>query len=773
MGIATGLNEDPGFAGKATYTLRFGVQKSEVNLSKEFQLHGATLGAAASRGNTSLAVSHAHNHHTFFVTDTNQLIDLPLSDKLIDTSKGIYSAETEGQPELNVSKDVGPYVLINDRTRINVVSSRLAVGINGTLGSTLSGTASVKLLDLFETVDAGEVVPGTTGRAPRPNIAFTQIPVRYPNWTAINATYGVCQPQVIRTCNGQETPVSPLFFTPAKMQFRISKVQPLVKKIYDAAWALTETAPFPPEKKLHKSVMMERDAGLDGCGFTIAAAVNDTPPALNSDVAESLMSAALSNELQDHHILMLEALSVPSVAATAMYGGEIATALSAVAAYAMPYRVDGTPMSTPEGLKMFQSEAWPTGANDDTLRRLGDCEDQANFANHIIVQASTLMDAGADMRMYPNLRAVANSLGAHYVHGTTVIAANAGHADAADESATAIAGHAIVTLIPKTSFAVAMQKGSKAKIAGAFVVDPQFESAVTSARWESLYPKSLLEKMPEAEQRHFASYETARQLSNSTMTTGLQPLAIEGTTFASSKLFEHDDIAREARQEAFADTKKSLGPISPNILRMFKTLDVGESGEHAFYNSVIEQSFSTKHKMFTSGPLRSMNAACCHVRYVHVSPAGDVTSAGASPKDLATGNYAIVPLWTIDVADGALLDEALDESMSNTLPPRGRPISVDSEIFEANIAMLQSIDAFFHEDGKQNVKSDHHQALVSFASLVGNKNAIADIAALLKTDPNIRGEVFGLDKVINGLAVDPTGREMGRYIVLELELPRK
>ena len=439
----------------------------------------------------------------------------------------------------------------------------------------------------------------------------------------------------------------------------------------------------------------------------------------------------------------------------------------------MPYRVDGTPADTPEGLKMFQSESWPCQGSVDFGRLADDCDGQANLANQFIEQAKGLKASGVDMRCFPNLRAVANSIGAHYVHGMAVIAANAGHADAADPTKTTIAGHAITTLLPKTTFAVAMQRGARAKIAGQPVVDPQFEKAVTNARWEALYPQALLDEMPADERRMLETHDVARQMHTATIATGPQPLAIEGTTFASSQLYEHDDQRRAERMGAFLEAKQSLESVSPNILRVFKTLDVCETGEHAFYNSVVESSFSPKHELFTSGPLRSMGAACCHVRHVQVAPNGTVTGAGASPKDLATGNFALVPLWTTNAEQGALIDEAHAESLSNTLPMRGAPIAAGTETFNKNMATLRSIDAFFHEPGKPECDTVPHQAIVSFASLVGNPNALSDFAAVLKANPNVRGEIYGLDSPIAGMAVGTNGEELGRYIVLEMELPCK
>jgi hypothetical protein len=756
----------------AHYLLRVSVQKSEVDLAAQFLAKGGTLGGAAARGNTSLALSHADSHETFLLTETNQTIDLPLSDKLLRTSRAQYFAEVPA--DRRISDSVGPHVLLSDRTRLNVVSARTGAAINGTLVSTLAGTASVPLLSLFSTVDASEVAEGATGKAPRPNVAFTQIPIRYPNWESINATLGVCMPQVIRVAaDGSEVPVSALFFTPTQKAARVAKVQPLIKSIYDSAWKMTEVAKFAPEPNLHKSVMAERNAGFDASGYALAASVNDTPPALKPEVAEAVLGAAFAQELPDQHAQMLDELSVPSLRATTRYAKGISTALSAVAAYAMPYRVDGTPADTPEGLKMFQSESWPCQGSVDFGRLADDCDGQANLANQFIEQAKSLKAGGTDMTAFPNLRAVANSIGAHYMHGMSVIAANAGHADAADATKTTIAGHAITTLLPKTAFAVAMQRGARAKIEGKQVVDPQFEKAVTNARWEALYPQALLDEIPADERRLLETHDVARQMYTATVATGPQPLAIEGTTFALSQLYEHDDQKRAERIGAFATAKASLETISPNILRVFKTLDACETGEHAFYHSVVESSFSPKHELFTSGPLRSMGAACCHVRHVKVSPAGDVTEAGASPKDLATGNFALVPLWTAGFEEGTLIDEAHAESLSNTLPMRGAPITVGTEIFRKNMQTLRSIDAFFHEPGKEECPTVQHQAIVSFASLVGNPNALADFAAVIKSNRNVWGEIYGLDTVVHGLAVNDKGEELGRYIVIEMELPHK
>lgn len=753
---------------RATYALRVSASKSESDLAQAFLTKGGTLGAAAARGPTRFSITQAETHDSFLLTEASKTIDLPLPDALLRSSKALYAQETGGA--LQTLAHVGPHVLLSDRARLNVLSLRTGAAINGTLVSTLAGTASVPLASLFATQAPESAVAGATGKAARPVVPFTQVPLRYPNWNEINATLGLCYPQLVRTNeDGTETEVSAVFFTPSKTAARIAQVQPALKSLYDRAWEMTKLAKFAPEPNLTKSVAFTRDKGMDASGFTLAASANDTPPPMPPDGMEALLGAALAQELQGDHGKVLDALRTPSITATKYYTVEIATALSAVAAWAKPYRVDGTPTLTPAGLQMQQAESWPM---DASFLDADDCDGGAGLANQILQLSTSLNASGQDMDRFPNLRALANSIGAHYVHGMTVLAANAGHAAAADETAVKVAGHAIITLTPKDSFAMALQRGARAKLGGKFVVDPAFESAVTNARWDALYPKELVERMPEHERPLVESYEAARKFACNNVATKLQPYAIEPTTFASATLYKHDEHDRAERQQAFLAGKQSLEAISPNQLRMYSSLDVGATGEHAFYSHFVEKSYSVRDALFTSGPLRSMGAACCHVRHVQVSPANEVVGAGTTPKQLATGDFALVPLWTADANTGALLDEAHDEALTNAMPMRGQPDVFDDGVFKANLETLRGIQAFLQEEGKAELEgSVLHQGVVAFASLVGNAHALKDFERTLRANPNVTGEVFGLDEVVQGVAVNAAGEQLGRYVVLELELP--
>ena len=753
---------------RAKYSLRIDISKSEEDLAQTFLAKGGTLGAAAARGPTQFAISEAETHESYLLTETNKVIDLPLPDALLRSSKALYAKETGGA--LQTLDHVGPHVLLSDRARLNVLSLRSGAAINGARVSTLSGTASLPLASLFGTQAAHSAVEGAVGRAPRPSVPFKQVPIKYPNWESINATLGICNPQVIRTNeDGSESQVSVVFFTPSKKTERMASVQPILKSIYDDSWALTESAKFLPEPNLTKSVGFVRDKGFDASGYTLAASANNTPPAMRPEVTEELLRVAFGQELQGDHAKVLKALRVPSITETNRYAVEIATALSSIAAWAKPYRVDGAAALTPTGLAMQQAESWPF---DASFTAAGDCDDGAGFCNQIIEQCKALNASGVDVDRYPNMRAVANSIGAHYMHGVAVLAANAGHADAADDTKKTIAGHALLLLTPKDSFAIGMARGARAKLDGVPVVGPAFENAVASERWAQLYPKELVARMPESERPLVESYEAARKFASNNVTTKLQPFAVEPTTFASATLYKHDDHERAARQQTFSANKKSLEPLSPNMLRMYSSLDVGESGEHAFYSQFVENSYSLQNGLFTSAPLRSMGAACCHVRHVQVSASNDIVGAGASPKDLATGAFALVPLWTTDTEKGAIIDEAHEESLTNAIPMRGSPDVYDGAVFATNMETLRDIQTFLKREGKAELTaSTLHQGVVSFASLVGNAHALKDFSKTLQANPDITGEVYGIDEVVGGVAVNESGEQLGRYVVLELELP--
>ena len=138
-------------------------------------------------------------------------------------------------------------------------------------------------------------------------------------------------------------------------------------------------------------------------------------------------------------------------------------ALSALAAWAYPYKVDGVQTVTTTGLVMEQSEWWPA----DATRQLGffsdDCDGSAGLSASVLRLAETVARESTDgMARFPAIRAVHHTLGLFYCSGTAILAANASHASEADDESHEIGGHAILIALPKDVVLQALDRGERA-----------------------------------------------------------------------------------------------------------------------------------------------------------------------------------------------------------------------------------------------------------------------------------------------------------------------
>jgi len=765
------------------YVMRFGACKNEADLGGVFLQSGGTLGGAAARDDTDFGLTHAECATVSLLTEKHVGLEVPLSDRLVATSAALFKEET-GADGVQAAPGVGEVLLLSDRTQLLATSSRMGASINGTWVHTAAGQTSAPLSSLFTTTDTSAL----TGDADKENAAigaiaarvaapFSMLSMKYPNWEAVQAVVGTNQPVIVRVDqDGTETPVSVAFFTPTKQAARLAQVEPLLKTIYDKAWALTESVPYASSPTLTKSVM-RKAYGLNGSPYALAAEANDTPNSMTDATLESVLGRAIEVEVQGahRHAQLLEDLRTPSFHSTLVHGKVVATAISAMCAFLVPYRVDGTPVVAPTGLLMRETESWPT----EPLRKIGvsadDCDGSAGVASAAVKRAVLLNDdPSVDMGRFPNLRAVANSIGAHYVYGVAVLGANAGHAAAANEAATAVAGHAIMLAVPKLSIAQALERGGLSTIAGAPVVDPTMRQAVTNARHNALYPPSLVARMPEGERPHFESHAASKASLVSNATTGLQPLAFEGTTYASSVLYTHDAVERAALQEFYLRDKVVAESLSPNVSRTFKALSVGAEGDHAFYKSFVEMGMSLDSPLFADPVLRKLGYATPHLRFTQVALGGPLVASGASPKELATHEYAAIPLWTANAEQGALLDEAHAESVANTMPARNVPLQLAAGTvadLRASLDSLRGLDAFLHDEGKTEARYHETSHVLSFASLMHNPKAVQAFVDLVRGNPNALGEVYGLDEPVTGLATDASGEELGRFVAVELMVP--
>ena len=789
------------------YVLCIAAKRVEANFEGTFLTRGGSLGACAARGELDLSLSHSDTSTHMLLTERlDQTIEIPIPAALVDNDTAL-SARTGFAKGLETNgKSIGPLLFLSDRARLNMTNSRIGASINGSLVTTLAGQASIALKDIFSEPQAlGDVLAvnvdsgakpaseSATGASPVDAMAqiqgdllkqakvlvpmnFESIPLMYSNWDAHQAVVSVHEPRVYRVCEDgtRSGPISIAFVNDKALDTQLAKVEPLLQGVYDSAWETTKKIVFKASPNLTKSVM-NVPAGYNASKYAPAAAVNDAPPGYPDATLDAIVKACLSAECTEVEMTDIRTrLSTPDASAALEFSGVMASAMSAFSAFTMPYRIDGAPTIEPQGLKMIEAESWRAEPVRSMLQA-DDCDGSACSAISVVTRAAAIASDPTLAAEHPHMTALGNSLGAHYVFGTCVLAANAGHADAANEHEQKIAGHAIALAIPKVAFLAALDRGARGNLEGVPVVDPEKRDEASAARFDALYPQDLLLRMNLAEDDAvaFASTESLLASAYGNVANGFQPLSMEGTTLASSCMYTHDLATRKLRSESYARDKIVATALAPNVTRTHKTLDAGEEGSHAFYNSMVEISLSMRHPLFTSKALRSLDLASPHYRFARPREDLPIEVAGASPEDLALGNWSVVPLWRSGAAEAAVIDVAHAEAASNVMPMRGKPLALQPpqmEGLDTSVALLQALEAVLSK--RVNVPDLHgSRHLFSAAALIGNPEAVKAFAKTVVANEGITGEVRGLDEIVPGVATDGDGVDVGRFVVVELRVP--
>jgi len=787
------------------YVLKFDAKRVEANFEGVFFTRGGSLGSCAARSDLDFALTHSEKtEHSLLTERLQEQVELPLSQELITNHQALI-ARTKHAKVLNENgQNIGPSLFVSDRARLNLSASRVGASINGSVVATLSSQASVALKDIFEAPQPIESVSnvhekgvsatgsGVEGMVKIKDLVakkqvlvplnFESIPLSYSNWDAVQAVVTVHEPKIYRVCEdgSRSGPITITFVQDDELDLSLAKSEALLQGIYNASWEMCQNLVFPLSPNLTKSVM-NTPAGYNASSYAPAAAINDTPVAFTDETLDSVLGACLRVEMdEDETSKLCKALATPNPEAALKYSGSMASAMSAFSAFTMPYRIDGAPIILPTGLQMVESESWRAEPVRHALQA-DDCDGSACSAISVVSRAAVVAADSDLSAQFPHLCALGNSLGAHYVFGTCVLAANAGHADAANENAQKVAGHAIALAVPKMHFLSALDRGARNSIKETPVVKTENRDAVKAARFRALFPQELIDRMklPVADAQAFNSHEQLAASEYANAVTGLQPLSMEGTTLASSCLYTHDLAERKERTESFLNDKAIATKLAPNISRTHKTLDSGERGVHAFYNSFVELSVSMKHPLFTDKALREMDCASPHYRFAQVCEAGQaIEVAGTTPKNLATGNFALVPLWQSGISDSIVLDAAHAEAIANKLPMRGEALQLrddQSQSLFASLAVLSALRDEFSKQGERspepvNKMKHNSRHVFSLASLVGNPEAIRAFAKTIVAQADFRGFVHGLDKVVKGIAIDGDGNHAARLVVVDLML---
>ena len=161
-------------------------------------------------------------------------------------------------------------------------------------------------------------------------------------------------------------------------------------------------------------------------GNSYTDVIRDYPlPVRIANAAIAPIWAMVTQSAADSALTSLYAVATPDPDATIEFSGLMASAMSAFSAFSMPYRIDGTPMILPTGLQMVESESWRATPVRHALQA-DDCDGSACSAVSVVTRAAAVAANPALAAQFPYLTALGNSLGAHYVFGTCVLAANAG-----------------------------------------------------------------------------------------------------------------------------------------------------------------------------------------------------------------------------------------------------------------------------------------------------------------------------------------------------------
>ena len=245
--------------------------------------------------------------------------------------------------------------------------------------------------------------------------------------------------------------------------------------------------------------------------------------------------------------------------------------------------------------------------------------------------------------------------------------------------------------------------------------------------------------------------------------------------------YTHDEAARCLRTQSFARDKLVATRLAPNITRTHKTLDSGVKGQHAFYRSYVEISFSMEHPLFTSEALRELSVASPHYRFVKSCSGAAIETSGTSPKEMALHDYGVLPLWEVGTSVAVALSRAHAEAADNTMPMRPGALKLtphNEENLRDSVASLADLGTHLTYDHTKADREDGNtfhctRHMFSFASLINNAAAIQSFVETVKAIPGCSGEISGLDAedVLPGVAVGADGAEAGRMVVLSLYTP--
>jgi hypothetical protein len=720
-----------------TLQVQFYASRHEVDVDGFFLANksSATLGTAVARSKTDLHISGNKSATDAFLTTK----PLEITMKLPDSCKAVAGG-------VEIPADL----------RMNVTTSRIALGIAGDVGTTLSGQASILLSELVEASQNNRSATADCMFASWSNISAY---VQFDNAKFVDSGLGkVLKPEFVELEEDASA--------------ALQNSETILQSIYDKSSQLRSLVVYQPAPPLSKPVM-KTPVGINASTYDLSCNVVDRPPSLSRDAFESLAKACMSMELkmQNEQIAkFVQQTKQPSILAST-WAHHVANAMSTMVCFTIPYRLDGATTVMPSGLSMIQAEFWKAEPQRDVATH-DDCEGSGTEITSLLYAALDVARNDELANKYPFTAAFANAL-CHHVVGLCVLAANAGSADAAGEHGhNNIAGHAIALAVPKASLMKAKVVAMISSGGYGNAVTPEQAELIKSVKMpfcKALYEDEDVSRMPEEEK---AALHDPELLMNEFLKTNshITTLAMEGTSpVQSTKIHEHDVKTRLHKVSVAKNEKELSAKIGPTIARTFSSLHLPPTNngpEHAFYKDFVEFLLPARRSgTFQSAELRNVNQAACH--YVFAS-SQNVLVGGVNMTKMFNDDFSIIPLYKLGVDDGSIIDAANAKALEHTMTRRRDTQTLNEREFNIYNENIKALRALATAKPAANVAGlTEVRQIVTIAAMTQNENSVKHLGKTLSASADVRAVKLTVVPIGSVLA-SPDGDDVGALVELRV-----
>jgi hypothetical protein len=740
----------PKSAEAAAPIVRFHASRIETDVDGTFLSNKAstTIGSAAARAETDLHITGCKRSVGVLLTSNPTTVEMQLD-------------PTESRCFVEITESTGATLYMSNRTRVNITASRVAVAIDGTVVNTMSGQASTAVDSLLGV---------------QMQRCSTVVPVVYANWLEISCVIELSNMTFTHPETGRQYD-SVVLYDDSKHNATCKRAADALEGLYNQSVQVRKAVVFQPAPPLSKSVMRV-PVGIDGSMYDTCSSVVTRPISVERESFESLMASAMRLETnwEEGEFERFKAECKRPGLDASRWSGAVANALSTFVNIVCPYRIDGRVVLTPTGLQMTPAESWKAEASRTAFNTCDDCDGSAAHVTAALTDARKVALDRELSEQLPVTACAANAMSMHFV-GVCVLAANAGHAnDAGKAGASNIAGHAIAMALPRSMVFDSLITGAMSATQARDRKDSEELVDSLRMRWlNAMFTKQEREALSDEDAKLVNDSESFALLHKNAVVGEMEALAIEGTSPVSpSLLYSRSAQDRISRRRVARGDKQIAELLGPSVARAITQLDVGASNVdtgHVFYNSMVEFILSSHEELFTNAALRSGNYATA--QFVLAQP-HDTTVAGASPRDVATGNFALLSLWTVGSETGSDLDVALNEVQRNTLPKREGVAQMDehqSAVYKDNINALRKLNQSRPSNYKASDKTPVSQYIFAMATLTDNRNAVqtfVDKLQALSVGKKVTVSV-DIEPMLNVL-LDEEGADVGKFVVVNVEL---